>query len=323
MSKSLRPAPILVIGPPRSATTWVGNVLSAAPGAVSVHEPDNETQIPFAVKAKWGLGRFPVLGPSDDAPPDYERLWSAAFEASTYRKTPNWYLAKLILKRTGTPQQRAAYCAGSDPHFSTGLKTVRALAPTPGPARPELRPVVKTVNAILSLEWILKRWDPKVVAVLRHPFEVVASWRELGWRDCNLDKDERVLKRHVAHLDASQPGPDWSPLQRVAWQVGLLFSVLMDMAEREGGFMLASHEELCIDPRLQFRSLYQALDLDWSEDVDAVIDASNRPGTGTTAARIASQQVGRWRKRLQPDEVQQIRAVLEPFELSSLGTDWD
>src|SRR5581483_1257337 len=94
-----QPGRILVIGPPRSGTTWVEQVLGRAAGARVVHEPDNETCSPFALRAKATLGRFPVLAAGDRAPLAYFELWSRAFEgvgrAATARAQADEALAVL------------------------------------------------------------------------------------------------------------------------------------------------------------------------------------------------------------------------------------
>ena len=117
---------ILVIGPPRSGTTWVEQVLGRAAGARVVHEPDNETSNPFALRAKTSLGRFPVLAPGDPAPPAYFDLWSRAFEGVSRGATARWLTAKALL-RTAEADLDAAF---DQRHyrFSTRLRLVSAVA---------------------------------------------------------------------------------------------------------------------------------------------------------------------------------------------------
>src|SRR5579862_5634574 len=73
--------PVLVVGLPRSGTTWTESVLGTAVGASTVSEPDNEKLSAPAISAKRGLGRFPVLTPGDHAP-RYERLWRWALQGA-------------------------------------------------------------------------------------------------------------------------------------------------------------------------------------------------------------------------------------------------
>src|SRR5918994_3959368 len=68
---------VLVLGPPRSGSTWVSQVIASVPGAVRSHEPDNDAHVPFALVAKAGRGRHPWVRAGDD-PADYAALWRTA-----------------------------------------------------------------------------------------------------------------------------------------------------------------------------------------------------------------------------------------------------
>src|SRR5438270_394101 len=78
----------MVLGIPRSGTSWVHRVLSAAPGVRLIHEPDNETERPWPL-AKSGLGRFPLLGPADGVR-RYESLWLEAFSGRLPHRRVQW-----------------------------------------------------------------------------------------------------------------------------------------------------------------------------------------------------------------------------------------
>jgi hypothetical protein len=42
--------------------------------------------------------------------------------------------------------------------------------------------VVKSVHGTLALPWLAEKFSPQIVIVLRHPFNVAASYVELGWQ---------------------------------------------------------------------------------------------------------------------------------------------
>jgi hypothetical protein len=62
-------SPVLVVGVPRSGTTWTARVLGAALGTRLVMEPDNEKISAPAILPKRRLGRFPVLASGQSAGP--------------------------------------------------------------------------------------------------------------------------------------------------------------------------------------------------------------------------------------------------------------
>src|ERR1035441_660413 len=66
--------PVVIVGLPRSGTTWTMRALGTSPGALRVGEADNEDKYPAAIHAKRRLGRYPVLGPGEKNRA-YHRLW--------------------------------------------------------------------------------------------------------------------------------------------------------------------------------------------------------------------------------------------------------
>jgi hypothetical protein len=305
---------ILVIGPPRSGTTWVEQVLGRSASARIVHEPDNETCNPFALRAKTSLGRFPVLGSGDTAPVAYHHLWSRAFEGIGRAATARWLTAKALL-RTADADLDAAFDQGRS-RFSARLRLVSALAtlpPAPLPDRPDDPPVlVKSVHASLAAEWIAERWRPRVVVVLRNPLNVVASHVALGWGPSGLDYP--FLHRGLARLPwvpAVQSAS--APLSRLAWQIGVFCGVLEAALQRNPGWLVVSHEDLCQDPAGGFKNLCAGLGLPWSEEAADFLAASDRPGKGLETRRVASEQPTNWTRHLTTAQVEEVVRVLSTF----------
>ncbi|HEV7689059.1 MAG TPA: sulfotransferase [Acidimicrobiia bacterium] len=306
---------ILVIGPPRSGTTWVEQVLGRAAGARVVHEPDNETCSPFALRAKTSLGRFPVLGPSDAAPPAYFDLWSRAFEGVGRAATARWLTAKALL-RTADGDLDAAFDQRQH-RFSTRLRMISALAslpPAPLAERPGEQPVlVKSVHASLAAEWVAARWRPKVVVVLRQPLNIIASHVALGWGPSDLDSHALLLGAMGEGARMPAIRPDATPLQRLAWQIGVFVSALERAVQRYPGWLVVSHDELCRDPAAGFSSLCAALGVPWTADAADLLAASDRPGKGLETRRVAAEQPGNWSRELTVAQVDEALEVLSAF----------
>lgn len=76
---------ILLVGIPRSGTTWVGSALSAAPRTIFIDEPDDERRWPQAMYAKRHLSRYPMIAPGDRdmvggySIAEYIDLWEKSF----------------------------------------------------------------------------------------------------------------------------------------------------------------------------------------------------------------------------------------------------
>jgi hypothetical protein len=166
------------------------------------------------------------------------------------------------------------------------------------------------------MEWLVERYSPKVVVVLRHPLNVVASYLELGWLHAGLHDRGLFRARDLAPWIPRLPA-DASPVTRMGWQIGLFGAVLREAAERHPDWETVSHEELCREPEAGFRRLYRALDMEWTEAAEEFLAASDRPGKGIATNRVTREQPGRWRHRLTYAQVGEVRRALDGFPVPS------
>jgi hypothetical protein len=306
--------PVLVAGIPRSGTTWTAQVLAHARGSALLHEPDNEKEHLAALRAKRLLGRFPVLRPGDSAPA-YEDLWRRALSGMPEPASRRNTIATRLWLRA-TPEQREAAVSGRLP---PGLRLARALARTsarPGRGEDGGGLVVKSVHAPLALEWLAQRFPGvHVVVVLRHPANVLSSWRELA-----LPDQDRGLDRHPAVRDGllrtwAVPLPLDGAVHRAAWQVCLLTAALLDAAARHPQWLVVEHDDLCRRPVERFAGLSSALGIGWNDRAEQYLLASDAAGEGFAVHRRTAEQPGRWRSRLTAEEVDVLSFTLRQFPL--------
>ena len=300
-------AAVLIIGVPRSGTTWIGRALGAADGAVYVNEPDGDHD-PFAFRARLGHPIAPVLAPGDDAP-DLERLWAGAFAGGRPARTMRDRIARRIYAATPVPERWEVWL-GATP--STRLRLVSMLA-VPRVAAPDAAAVVvKSVRAELSAEWIVARFAPRVLVVERNPLNVLASWIDLDY----------VRDPREAAAYAQGAGERWGidPLSRAAPQLeqqtftyGVLASALRESAARHPDWIVVSHDELCLDAAGGFADLAPRLGLTWGEDAARFVVDSDTAGAGYRTERRTAEQPGRWRERLTSDQIATIRETLARF----------
>ena len=90
-------------------------------------------------------------------------------------------------------------------------------------------------------------------------------------------------------------------------------SALDDACRAHPEFHVVDHEVLCRDPHAEYRKLFDAIGLDWSDEVESHNERANRPGAGYETNRIAGEQSGKWRERMAPDDA----AVIARFPTRS------
>jgi len=338
---------VLVVGVPRSGTTWVGRALGSMPGVAYVNEPDDEVGGGFepgeerrvlgsALRAKRNLSRFPALSP-EEAAPEYERLWNAAFTIPE-RRSPPTDLARrarrrawraVVNGRTGRHQIDEWLVARRWPRSALLRAGLACLAVPRTPSSGSRHVVAKSICCQFSMEWIQTRWHPRVLVVRRHPLNVLASWRDLGWLD------ERASRLHgytlhesstVRNLVGPSMGvpplpPGATPLAQAVWHIGLLSTVLEDGVRRNPAWVVTTHEHLCTDPSTRLSEVSSALSLPWGEAGHRYLERSNRPGSGGELRRVASQQADSWRRRLTPDQVEEANDMLGRFPIDAWNLD--
>jgi hypothetical protein len=304
---------VLVLGAPRSGTTWAGRVLGQADGAVYVHEPDNEDLRPLALRAKRVLGRFPVLGPDDDDE-TYEALWARAFTGGMPNPPPLRERVATRLFDLGAESRRG----NRGPHRNR--PAARLAARVAGTGQRSSSPehvVVKSVHGALAVEWIAQRFRPTVVVVLRHPFAVLASQRRLAMSDMDagLDSNRRLRERLDTASGVAPPPDDAGLLYRAAWQLGVLTSALCEASERHPDWVVVRHEYLCTDTTSRYAELCDRIGLPWGAGIEAQLGRTNEEGEGYRPFRVATDEVDRWKTSLDEAEQAEARAALQQFPM--------
>jgi hypothetical protein len=286
----------------------------------SVYEPDGPSSDILGALVATRLSEYPALRPWD-VPRWYPLVWDLAFKG-------------------GWPweQSRSARAAGRrlvklPPRVRDYGVALLAAAITRLRPRPD-HVLVKSVNVPLALEWVARRYAPKVVVLRRNPLSVVSSWFVLGWTLRRPLEDIAVVReRYLEPFNLRPPAAAASPLTRSAWNVGLLMTALKCACEQHPDWIVASHDALCLDPRAGFQDLYARLGLEWTPAVDDYLALSDRPGFvvfGRNAqahpnARTATepsdarreQQASQWQRRLSRGQVEEVEAVLEGFPLGA------
>lgn len=304
-------SPILVIGGPRMGTTWVATALSFAQGAALINEPDNDGPDPFALKAKLPLGRFPVLDESDPDPPLYRELWERAF-AGYRRAGPLAWVASRLEKGEKTGRELLEALCGH-PRRRAAL-WVRVLAHLARPPSDKVRGrplVLKSVHAPLALAWVVSRMEPRVVVVLRHPLNTIASWLELGWGGCSLDTQPKVWERFAGPWGFPQLPESRSMVAAVTWQVALFIAALHAALDGHPERLSVSHESLCVDPVGGFQGVFTDLGLTWTDQAERFVNESDRPGSGYDTSRVAADLPDGWKRRLSREQLDEIRRLVD------------
>jgi Sulfotransferase family len=153
-------------------------------------------------------------------------------------------------------------------------KVVRMPERWASPERESRRLVIKEVNP-LACEWFVRRYQPRVIFLLRHPAATAWSARKQGW-----------LGPSVA---------DWA---RRGENTGMVWREAQAALKDYPDHVVVCHESLCINPLSGFRKLYDFADLTWNESVDETV---------STWSQDSLKTIGAWRTEAPADCVAALR----------------
>ena len=308
-----RPPPVVIVGLPRSGTTWTMRVLGTSPGTVKVAEADNEDKRAEAIHAKRRLGRYPCLAGGEPAPA-YRTLWAWILAGGR----ANWR-SRQALRLLGPAADARIF----DGRWDLTTWSAATLARDPGAGHPVPgRVVAKSIHAQLSLEWIEHEFAPVPLVLLRHPANVLASWLEVGLKDgrnTTLESRPEIRARYVDRWGAGPPGDD--PVERMSWRIALLLAALEESLARNPTWHVRTHEQLCTDPVATFRALFDDLGLEWSDATERYLVENDALGEGFTVRRVAAEVVDSWQDRLDDDQLATLRRVLARFPVTTWSDD--
>ena len=329
--------PILIVGLPRSGTTWIGAVLSSAPGTAYLFEPDNEGLSPVAWLCKRSLHRFPYLA-VDDLADDYQHLWATTLTGPRWMWLANSALGQLLrrkafeveagigekcglvyvderMHRVGRPGQVQPYRVDSHPITA---RLSRLLTAANWEARQGARRIIKSVHASLSLEWIAGRFPVEIVVVLRNPFSLVASYKRMRLPDSyrNLPVQDNLLRDWSQYLPTGSRVARPEPVDQMAFQIMLMYRIIERQCGAHPEWTLLSHDRLCIAPEPGYGSVFRMLGLHWTGDTDRKISELGGAGERFSPRRIAAQEPSKWKGELTPEEQHSIEHWIDAFDLS-------
>lgn len=286
-----------------------------------VYEPDGDNSDVLGAMAAGRLGQYPVLRPGENSY-WYRLVWETGFAG-------------------GWPWDQVETARAAGRRLVRIPKTMRDAAVVTlaeVTRRTRSRPrhvVVKTVNAMFSLDWIAERYAPSVLILRRNPLNIVSSWLVLGmWVDRPISQHPAISEQYLKPLGLSAPDAAATPVRIAAWNVGLLTLALKLAAARHPRWMVESFDELSAEPELGFRSMSARLGLGWSSEMEQYLRKSDQPGftvhhgtarlhpnvvTATLPGRRREQQATQFTRRLSPAEVAEARAVLAEFDLAEWG----
>lgn len=268
---------LLVTGCHRSGTTWVGRILGSHPELKYILEPLNVTHGPAAIRA---------------------------VNKHCYR-----YLCRENQRLLLKPLQGVLH----------GECQARDCEATHHRHRGTL---IKDPFALFSVPWFAHRLGFRSIITVRHPVSLVGSLHRLGWHFDHRHLTEQPLLmrdwlapfRRQLEAAIARPG-DLIGEGCLLWR--MIYSTAWQIACDVPGTLVLRHEDLSRNPWLGFYRLFNQLDLSIPASLAHTIQALTSSQNPSEASSVQEHEhtivaldslanLGNWRRRLSPADVERI-----------------
>lgn len=289
---------VLITGAPRSGTTWVGDILSRCPRSALLMEPFNPDLAQRVTRfcnhrfGEW----FTYI--TDDNAPEFERpitdMLSLRHPTLTYlarSRKPNDCLD--VLRR------------GAKLRLSRFTSTTS---------------LMKDPIALLSSEWLARRFGAKVIVLIRHPAAIVSSFKKL--KLCvdipGLLRQKLLVRDLLTPLEAELcdfVAAEHDLVDRAAMLWKALYSAVLAFQKRHPEWLFVRHEDLSRGAIEGFERLCTHAGLDFDQRArqaanaadDVSLPAELHDRFAFTTRRNAIANLSNWKTRLSEEEVTRIR----------------
>ncbi len=320
---------ILILGAPRSGTSWLGKAFDSHPDVILRQEPDTVLR--------------EALLPGVCRPDEIARYIPRARE----------YLRRLMdvrtLKSSGQlPFFRKSYQSAPARHLRTGLVlglhvAEKALGlrnalrnfPIPDAIRPgdtsRLHVVLKSVSSLGRARLFAEALPGvRIIHLIRSPFGQVASVMR-GLRQNRFEDpsavEEVLVTRLASAYGLTQARMQAMPLaEQLAWHWSVMNQLALEELADIPNVQTVRYMDMVLDPVGQMRSIFAGCGLDWHEQTTGFLRTStsfNGPDLYYQVYKNGAQPLFKWRQELVEDDVGRIRDVVRATPLTRVYPELD
>jgi hypothetical protein len=305
--------PVLVVGLPRSGTTWIGKVFDSHPGTLYLHEPDSAVPMRDVPPL---IGSAPGEGEAD-------RLRASVARTMNVRLTRVAGSLPRFRKAYRSPgfdwlHQRMVFSAKL---WSRAFGEVRIPDLASASNQPP-RLVWKSIESVGRIG-MLARLAPefRVIHILRHPCGWMRSFgrgyqerlftsERDDWADFRLLESTPPAQRRGLAMSSFREMDD---IERDTWLWILWNENGVEGGEGLSNVLTVRYEDVCAAPVAQSRMIFRFAELDWHPNTENFIYRS----ISTSSERYYSvfrdplTAANRWRQSFSGAQLHRVEAIME------------
>lgn len=314
MIKAVEQDIVLLFGMPRSGTTWLGKLFDSHPQTYYLHEPD--TVFP--------RNDFPLLMGNDVDKSDLEN-WLSTILVQQHQKVSAF--PPLFKKAYMSPWQSMIL------QVSATLSRLNSKVNSPLPIKP-IRMIKAGQNATViwkSIESMgrikeIKSVCPnsKAIHILRHPCgHVFSTLQGLARQKFSTgspihedwDLFEKIIKQSGHKQFTLDEVKQMPPEQRLAFRWGVMNDYCLHSLP-EDELLAVRYEDVCNDPTVSVKSMYNWIGLEFSPQTEQFINESTSADKdsyyGTT--KDPKKSAYRWQSKMPEEQQANILSMIKNFD---------
>jgi hypothetical protein len=309
---------VLVLGAPRSGTSWLANILNSHPDALYCHETMGKLSVPAAEHLTHQMTRTGKLTPDERRV--LLREWVRA--DPIHRRPP--FFPKSFQRAPASLQK---WCWGICRRSALGCALFRALF-SPSERRP-FDLVLKEVGWPVHAPNIVQALDPELIVIIRHPCAVVGSELRGIEKGVMPRKDREEWLRESGPVLAelgftpeqirAMPEFEWLAVTWMATN-----QVYRSIVARHPRSLVLNYEELCRDPLGGTREIFRFLNWQVTPQTRAFLDQSTHAASSWMTMllghqpyfgiyRETAESPDKWKTALPPAQRDRVLELVQPF----------
>jgi hypothetical protein len=199
-----------------------------------------------------------------------------------------------------------------------------------------VRPLLKDPMALLSAEWLARRYQTQTIVLIRHPAAFASSLKRLNWHFPFGDflGQSRLMEDYLEPFredieEFTRHPPDIVTQAILLWCI--LHTMILRYRLKHPEWMFVRHEDLSDRPYEEFGKLFRTLSLSFSARAyQTIAEHSDEQNPVEAGAGIVHQlrrnsrsNIWNWTKRLSHDEILRVRKGTEEIAHHFYsGEDW-
>lgn len=314
---------IILIGPPRSGSSWISNVLGQSPNLKLIHEPDNERHNILAWLLKKNNPRFPSSA-SINSSVQLKKLYDLSYTG--YPLNQKNLFDRIIKQAIGFKISdventlKKYQLTDSQNNYSLNrkekniLKISLAIQRIHAFIHRDKRLLIKSVHAIHGFDYFMERDDLQPLILLRHPAALINSYLRMNLCDANRvlfsisDMNNQESQKINKKLDEI-----YDPIVRASAQVSYFYHKISIHKNSKINRILF-FEDFSRNPIVEFEKLFKKLNIHWSDNIEKFIKKTNTEGYGFSINRKTEYQANKWKSELSNEKIDKIRRGYSLFQ---------